>query len=130
MDGKRAAIGAALFGTRPCGHGVLLIVGGLVRRDLLLDVLERQQQLLGIKLLRAPAEQNQRWRRCGSYRRWYRAWNGASLRRREASPRNTTIAGRARRWYLNHGIRRMPEALPTISCRLLALLERAWAAIV
>ena len=38
------------------GHLVLLVVGGLVRRNRLLDVLERQQQLLGIELLRTAAE--------------------------------------------------------------------------
>ena len=35
---------------------VLLVVGGLVAGNGLLDVLERQKQLLGIELLRTPAE--------------------------------------------------------------------------
>ncbi len=56
MGGKRAAIGAALLGTRPCGHRVLLVVVGLVAGNGLLDILERQKQLLGIELLRTPAE--------------------------------------------------------------------------
>jgi hypothetical protein len=56
IGGKRAAIGAALFAACPCGHWVLLVVGGLVAGNGLLDILERQKQLLGIELLRSPAE--------------------------------------------------------------------------
>ena len=56
MGGKRAAIGAALVGARSCGRRVLLVVVGLVAGNGLLDVLERQKQLLGIELLRAPAK--------------------------------------------------------------------------
>jgi hypothetical protein len=56
MGGKRAAIGAALFATRPCGRRVLLVVGGLVCGNGLLDILECQKHLLGIELLRTPAE--------------------------------------------------------------------------
>ena len=56
MGGKRTAIDAALFATRSCGHGVLLVVGGLVAGDRLLNILERQKQLLWIELLRPPAE--------------------------------------------------------------------------
>ena len=56
MDGKRAAIGAALFATRPCGHCVLLVVGRLVAGNRLFNILECQKQLLGIELLRTPAE--------------------------------------------------------------------------
>ena len=41
MGGKRAAVDAALFGARSCGHDVLLVVVGLVRRNSLLDVLKR-----------------------------------------------------------------------------------------
>ena len=46
----------ALFAARPCGHWVLLVVVGLVAGNGLLDILERQKQLLGIELLRTPAE--------------------------------------------------------------------------
>ena len=56
MSGKRAAIGAALFVRAPlllsrpaCRRGVAL-------GDRLLDILQRQKQLVGIELLRAPAE--------------------------------------------------------------------------
>ena len=56
MDGKRAAIGAALFATRPCGHWVLPVVGRLVAGNRLFNILECQKQLLGIELLRTPAE--------------------------------------------------------------------------
>src|SRR5208337_3590246 len=50
------AIDAALFDTRPCGHWVLLVVVGLVAGNGLLDILKCQKQLLGIELLRTPAE--------------------------------------------------------------------------
>ena len=56
MGGKRAAIGAALLGARARADRVLLVVVGLVAGNGLLDVLERQKQLLRIELLRAPAE--------------------------------------------------------------------------
>ncbi len=56
MGGKRAAIGATLVGARPGGHWVLLVVVGLVCRNDLFDILERQKELLGIELLRAAAE--------------------------------------------------------------------------
>ena len=56
MGGKRTAIGAALVAVRPCRHRVLLVVVGLVAGNRLLDILERQKQLLGIKLLRTAAE--------------------------------------------------------------------------
>ena len=38
------------------GRRVLLVVVGLVAGNRLLDILERQKQLLGIELLRTPAE--------------------------------------------------------------------------
>jgi hypothetical protein len=56
MGGKRTAIDAALVAARPCGHGVLFVVGGLVAGNGLLDILKGEEQLLGIKLLRTPAE--------------------------------------------------------------------------
>jgi hypothetical protein len=40
MGGKRTAIDAALVAARPCGHGVLFVVGGLVAGNGLLDILE------------------------------------------------------------------------------------------
>ena len=51
MGGKRSAIGAALFAARLCGDRVLLVVVGLVCGNGLLDIFERQKQLLGIELL-------------------------------------------------------------------------------
>ena len=56
MPGKRAAAGAALVGARAGARRVLLVVGRRVAGNRLLDVLDRQKQLLGIELLRAPAE--------------------------------------------------------------------------
>lgn len=56
MSGKRATIGAALVGPRLCRHRVLLILAGLAPGNRLLDILERQKQLFGIKLLRTPAK--------------------------------------------------------------------------
>ena len=53
---KRAAIGATLFAARLCGDRVLLVVVGLVCGNGLLDIFERQKQLLGIEFLRTPAE--------------------------------------------------------------------------
>jgi len=56
MGGKRAAIGAALVAARPRRHRIHLVVVGFVCRNDLLDILERQKELLGIELLRAAAE--------------------------------------------------------------------------
>ena len=42
--------------SRTCGQRVPLVVVGFVCRNDLFDILERQKQLLGIELLRAPAE--------------------------------------------------------------------------
>jgi hypothetical protein len=56
MGGKRAAIDAALFGARLRSHRVLLVIGGFVRGNGLLDIFERQKQLVRIKLLRTPPE--------------------------------------------------------------------------
>jgi hypothetical protein len=56
MRGKRAAIGAALLGTPASPRRVLLVLGGLLAGNRLLDILECQQQLLGIELLGAAAE--------------------------------------------------------------------------
>jgi hypothetical protein len=53
---KRAAIDAALLARIPASRPILFIISSFVRRDGLLDILERQQQLLGIELLRTPAE--------------------------------------------------------------------------
>ena len=56
MGGKRAAPGAALL---RAGAGALLVppvVGGLVRGDGLLDILERQGELVRVELLGAAAE--------------------------------------------------------------------------
>ena len=54
MGGQRTAIGAALLGTRVRGHRVPLVILGLRGRNGLLDILERQSQLLWIELLRPP----------------------------------------------------------------------------
>ena len=56
MGRKRAAIGAARFAARLCSHRALLVLSGFVCGDGLLDIFERQKQLLGIEFLRAPAE--------------------------------------------------------------------------
>jgi hypothetical protein len=56
MGGERTAICATFVGTPLCRHRILLVVGGLVTGDGLLDIFESQQQLLAIELLRAPAE--------------------------------------------------------------------------
>jgi hypothetical protein len=56
VGGKRTAIGATLFATRPCGGRVRPIGGGFVRGKGLLDIFERKLQLLGVKLLRTPAK--------------------------------------------------------------------------
>jgi hypothetical protein len=44
------------FLARVPAHCALLVIVGLVCRNDLLDILKRQTQLIGIKLLRAPAE--------------------------------------------------------------------------
>jgi hypothetical protein len=56
MGGKRTAIRAALVAARACGCRVLLVVGSLVAGNGLLDIFQGQSQLLGIELLRTPAE--------------------------------------------------------------------------
>lgn len=56
MGGKRTAIGPALVGAYLGGRRVLLVVGGFGRRDGLLDILERQSELVRIELLRTPAK--------------------------------------------------------------------------
>ena len=53
---KRTAIDAALGGTSTCGNWILLVVLGLAARNRLLDILERQIELIRIELLRTPAE--------------------------------------------------------------------------
>ena len=53
---KRTAIGAALSGTRSCGHRVFPVVVGSLHGISLLDIFERQKQLLGIQFLRTPAK--------------------------------------------------------------------------
>ena len=56
MERKRTAIDAALRGPHACRRRVLLVVFGFLGGDGLLDIFERQTQLIGIELLRAPAE--------------------------------------------------------------------------
>ena len=56
MGGKRAAIGAALLGALAAPAGSFLSSLGLVAGNGLLDILDRQKQLLGIELLRTAAE--------------------------------------------------------------------------
>jgi hypothetical protein len=56
MERKRTAIDAALRGPHACSRRVLLVVFGFLGGDGLLDIFERQKQLIGIELLRAPAE--------------------------------------------------------------------------
>jgi hypothetical protein len=56
MSRQRAAVRAALLDPRRGGRLVLLVVGGFVGRDGLLDVLQRQGELVWIKLLRLSAE--------------------------------------------------------------------------
>jgi hypothetical protein len=56
MGRKRAALGAASVGACPGSGRVLPVCGRRVAGDGLLDVLERQLQLLGIELLRTAAE--------------------------------------------------------------------------
>jgi hypothetical protein len=47
MGRKRAAIDAAFLGARLCGPWVFLVLGGLICGDGLLDIFQRQKQLLG-----------------------------------------------------------------------------------
>ena len=56
MKRQRPAIGAARLGTHLCCLHVVLVVAGLALGNCLLDILERQKQLVAIKLLRTPAE--------------------------------------------------------------------------
>ncbi|MGY3533220.1 hypothetical protein ACVILK_003195 [Bradyrhizobium embrapense] len=56
MGRKRTTIGASLISALACARRVLLILSRLVGGNGLLDVLDRQQQLFRIKLLRAAAE--------------------------------------------------------------------------
>ena len=56
MGGKRAAIGAALCGAGASFRLILLVVDGLARGDGLLDILERQGDLVRIELLGTAAE--------------------------------------------------------------------------
>ena len=56
MGGKRAALGAALFGASASALLILLVVGGFDRGDGLLDILERQGELVRVELLGPPAE--------------------------------------------------------------------------
>jgi hypothetical protein len=56
MGGKRATVAAALLGARAPPYRVLFVLGGFGRRDGLLDIFERQIELIRIELLRALAE--------------------------------------------------------------------------
>jgi len=56
MGGKRAALGPALFRAGASALLVVLVVGGLAGGDGLLDILERQGELIRIKLLGPAAE--------------------------------------------------------------------------
>ena len=56
MRGQRAAVRPALFSPRRRGGLVLLVVGRLAGRDRLLDVLQRQSELVRIELLGLAAE--------------------------------------------------------------------------
>jgi hypothetical protein len=56
VNRERTAINAALGGTGARGNRILLVVLGLAARNRLLDVLERQIELIRIELLRTPAE--------------------------------------------------------------------------
>jgi len=46
----------ALFGARLCGHRVLLVTGGLAGSNGLLDIFEREKQLVRIEAFRAAPE--------------------------------------------------------------------------
>jgi len=56
MGGKRAAVRAALLGPSRGGRFALLVGDGFSGRDGLLDVLQRQGELVKIKLLGFSAE--------------------------------------------------------------------------
>jgi hypothetical protein len=56
MGGKRATIGATLVAAPSGGGRILLVIGGFIAGDGLLDIFQGQKQLLGIELLRTPAE--------------------------------------------------------------------------
>ena len=56
MGGKRVAPGPAPFRTSASALLVLPVVGGLVRGDCLLDILERQAELVRVELLGPAAE--------------------------------------------------------------------------
>ena len=56
MTRQRTAIGAPLFRPRLRSRWIALVGGGFVGGDSLLSVLDRQKQLIGIKLLGAAAE--------------------------------------------------------------------------
>ena len=56
MGGQRAAVGAALFRAGASALLVLLVVGGLARGDRLLDILERQGELVRVEFLGPTAE--------------------------------------------------------------------------
>ena len=56
MGGKGAALGAALFRAGASALLVLLVVGGLARGDGLLDILERQGELVWVEFLGPAAE--------------------------------------------------------------------------
>ena len=68
MGGKRAAMDAALLAPRPYGRGVFLVGIGFVRRNGLLEILQCQQQLFWIELLRPPAGN------CARRNCWRRRW--------------------------------------------------------
>ena len=51
MGGKRATAAAALLGARVPPYRVLFVLGGFGRRDGLLDIFERQIELIRIELL-------------------------------------------------------------------------------
>src|SRR6476646_11032414 len=56
MSREGAAIGVAILGPLASARLILLVVLGFACRNGLLDVLERESELLGIELLRALAK--------------------------------------------------------------------------
>jgi hypothetical protein len=56
VGGQRTTVGATLLGPRLGARRVSLVIGRFLAGSRLLDVFERQVELIGIKLLRAPAE--------------------------------------------------------------------------
>jgi hypothetical protein len=54
VAGKHTAIDAALGGTGARGSGILSIVGGLAAGNRLLDILERQIELILVELRQTP----------------------------------------------------------------------------